>query len=141
MRTACIFVMIHCLSVICHAANAGDVVYCSYAFGKKYEVTLSKDAVERTPVWRDDAENPPLSARKAIKLADALRTKLVQDGKKYKWKRKSAAIQFLPASNQCVWEVDYEPEFQIDFSGIPPELHLFVLMDGTVVQPVISDYR
>lgn len=123
-------------------SDAGPIHY-SYAFGKMYASELPKEALERTPKWPEDAENPPLSARKAIKVADELRLKLVHDTEEYKWKRLSADILFVEGSDRCVWRVYYEARIQAGggSTGRPPSLMLFVLIDGKIVQPEVSDHK
>src|SRR4051794_35689991 len=43
----------------------GRVVLWSYWQGKCYRVTITQAALDKAPAWKDDAENPPLAARKA----------------------------------------------------------------------------
>lgn len=47
-------------------------VYVSYAFGKEYNVRVTKEMVDRAPQWLEKSENPPLSARKALQAANRL---------------------------------------------------------------------
>ncbi len=135
MRNVFSLTILFASSLLCEAGET----HFSYAFGKKYKVEISDEALRRTPIWRDDSDNPPVSARKAIKAADEMRLKLVNDTEDFKWRRESAAIIFLGNSGRCVWEVNYEARFQGNSSGVPNRLRLFVLMDGTIVQPEVSD--
>lgn len=119
--------------------NSEHSSFNSYAFGKRYKTTVTRKALVASPVWRDDADNPPLSARKAIKLADALRATLVKDTEDYAWKRESAEIIFVEHPDRCFWRVHYEAHVKVGSStGMPPALDLFVLMDGTILHPVVS---
>ena len=75
------------------AEPISGVTYHSYAPSKHYKVTITTQALEKSPAWKGDAENPPLSASKAIKLATDLREKLEQDTKEYKWRLGSASLR------------------------------------------------
>lgn len=38
----------------------------SYALGKKYAVLVTQAALDKAPTWKAEADDPPLSARKAM---------------------------------------------------------------------------
>jgi hypothetical protein len=116
------------------------VSFWSYAFGKCYSVAVTQAALDKAPVWKDDSDNPPVAARKAMRLADRLKDKLVKDNDKYRWKREEAALQEA-GEGQWYWVVSYKAVYRGRCSsGVAPFLHLVVLMDGTVVEPkVIAD--
>jgi hypothetical protein len=115
-----------------------DTTYSSYAFSKQYIVSISRAALEKAPSWKDDADNPPLSAKKAIKLANEMKDSLVKDTEDFKWKLESAALK--PAGDgKWYWLVHYDAVFQSAPTGQPNHLRLVVLMDGTVIKPVIKD--
>jgi hypothetical protein len=118
-----------------------ELILNSYAFSKQYKVTITDEAIEKSPAWKDDAENPPLSAKKAIKLADAMKDSLVKDSKDRKWKLTSASLEPL-GDGKWYWLVSYEAEFQGGMStGIAPNLRLVILMDGMAIKPAIKDER
>jgi hypothetical protein len=126
--------LIALLSPLVHASPT----FVSYAFGKQYAVTISREALENSPAWKDDVDNPPLSARKAIKLAEELKNALVKDSKEYKWKLVSAELH---PGDKWFWLINYEAKFQLgDSSGIPNNLRLVVLMDGTVIKPEVANW-
>lgn len=111
----------------------------SYAFSKQYIVSISDEALEKSPPWKEDAENPPLSARKAIKLANEMKDSLVKDSKRYKWVLQFASL-YPTGEGKWYWLVHYDAEFQGGSTGIPNHLQLVVLMDGTVITPLVKDY-
>jgi hypothetical protein len=93
--------------------------------------------LEQAPPWRLEDENPPLSARDALKLAIAERDRL-------------EAVQ--PEQNRCKWwlePVQLHPAGQnrwywvVTYCGFPPgvdggrpyELVIPVLMDGRTIAP------
>lgn len=113
--------------------------HCSHAFGKAYYSEISRDALNKSPAWNTEDENPPLSARKAINLSDARFKKLVKDTEDYKWRREEAAVVFL-GSKFCYWKITYEAWVTRGGSSGPPiTIELFVLMDGTFIEPEVSD--
>lgn len=114
--------------------------HASYAFSKKYNVSVTSDALEKSPTWKEDDENPPLPARKAIRLANEMKDSLVTDSKDFKWKLQNASLQPADAG-KWYWLVHYDAEFQGGSTGRPDNLRLVVLMDGTVIKPVIKDQR
>ena len=120
----------------CHA----DIVHYSYAFSKQYVVSISDDMLEASPSWKDDAENPPLSARKALTLATEMKDTLVKDTQEFKWALRSCTLQ--PADgDKWYWLVRYEAEFQGASTGRPNHLRLVVLMDGLVIKPSVRDHK
>lgn len=125
--------------VFCVTGAFGEHRYASYAFGKKYVSTITNDALENSPKWEQTDENPPVSVRAAIKLADAKRAELVKDRENYKWRRKHAKLIFEDDDGSCYWQIHYEAEFQGSLIGIPPYVDVYILMDGTVLDPKMSD--
>jgi hypothetical protein len=75
--------------MVSSAASADAQTYYSYASyshvpSKQYVVTIPVAALEKSPAWTDDAENPPVSARKAIKLANEMKDRVVRNSNEYK---------------------------------------------------------
>jgi len=107
----------------------------SIAFGKVYWVTATVAALDKAPVWKDDAANPPLSARKAIKLADEARGRRFKDPDEWEWRR--ALVELCDAGKgRWYWSVRYQAYYKgIVYFLRLPEIYLLVLMDGTVVEP------
>jgi hypothetical protein len=114
---------------------SGELTYYSYALDTCYIVTVPEKAWKASPSWDGDQENPPLSARKAINLANKLKDKLVKDSDDWVWKFDSADLR-QGYQDRWYWLVSYEGHFEKGaLDGVPPTLRLVVLMDGTVVQP------
>jgi hypothetical protein len=119
-------------------ADTTLIEHASYAFSKQYIVSITSETLEKSPTWKEDDENPPLPARKAIRLANKMKDSLVKDSKDYKWKLQSASLQPSDAG-KWYWLVHYDAEFQgAGSTGVPDHLRLVVLMDGTVVKPVTN---
>ena len=133
-------------AIMLPVANAGegddvDVrTYPSYAFGKTYTSIVKEDALMKCPAWLETAENPPVSVRKAMRLADAKRQQLVHDTKSCKWRRESVSLEFVDVepSKRFYWHIHYQGHDSHALTGPGDELDLFVLMDGKVVEPIVS---
>jgi hypothetical protein len=123
-----------------NGTSHAQTTYFSYTSGKQYVVEVSREALEKSPAWKDDDENPPLSARRAIRLANAMKGSLVKDSDDYKWQFETAAL--TSDSGKWYWVIRYEAHFQRGVSSGPRAfLRIVVLMDGTVIKPVIHDFK
>lgn len=109
-----------------------------------FGITITQSAIDKTPKWEPADEHPPLSARRAIQLADRLRSQLVKDDKGWRWCLKSATLTpWTPESpsGHWFWEIAYHACPPGGYAGPSNDLHLAVLMDGTVVRPKTSKRR
>ena len=70
----------------------GNTSISSYTLDKVFTVTITDDALQFSPAWDLEKENPPLSARKAIGLASAKRKEMVKDSEEWIWRFTSAAL-------------------------------------------------
>jgi hypothetical protein len=118
----------------------GEEMFRSLANGKQFIVIVHDEEVAKTPKWKADAENPPISARKALSLANAAKERLIKDDDAYKWHLQS--IQ-LTATNKrqegWYWVVCYEGAYHgLGSSGPRKLFKLAVLMDGTVPEPTVA---
>jgi len=52
---------------------------------KHFVVTVTDERLKRTPSWERQNENPPLSARSALKIADDFRKISFKDPPGWKW--------------------------------------------------------
>jgi hypothetical protein len=130
------------LLVVTPASGAGvRIEINSYGLGKRYAVVVTQAALDKAPAWKAEADDPPLPARKAMKLAGATKDRLVQDTKDWVWRQASAALE-ESTDGRWYWLVSYEARPRDGLlSGVAPYLRLVVLMDGTVVKPKVSDDR
>ena len=64
-----------------------------HAFGKQYAVVVTGEELKKAPVWDQSAENPPLSARKALNLVtDFIKT--VKPGRaNFEWRLEHIALR------------------------------------------------
>jgi hypothetical protein len=125
---------------LAQTARAGTE-YWSYAVNKIYVVTVTRGALKKSPTWTPDAENSPLSAGRAIKLANEMKDSLVKDSNGYKWKLRDVSLSPDDyEGGKWFWVISYEASFHkegfiVYSSGTQPFLRLVVLMDGTVIKP------
>jgi hypothetical protein len=130
------------LLVVFPVANddRGVIEIHSYALGKHYIVAVTQKQLDKSPIWKDDAENPPLSARKAMKLTATMKDNLVKDTDRLVWKQEGASLEEA-GDNRWYWLISYrasDPRPGTGSTGQPPTLRLIVLMDGTVIEPQVS---
>jgi hypothetical protein len=133
--------LIAAVSEVGHAESSGaDIDLDSQAFNKVYHTVIRESDVKRAPKWRKDAENPPVSARKAISLAAELRKSLILDSKRYHWRLNHAQLNPYWLPERWYWEVEFEAD-RTDVSnetGLAPVFRAVILMDGTVVKPIVT---
>jgi hypothetical protein len=90
------------------ANNLPGIGLGSHALGKRYRVTITYAELDNTPRWSEDEENPPLSAKKALQVANKMKDSLVKDDEKHKWTLESLTL--TPAGkSRWYWVVTYEP--------------------------------
>jgi hypothetical protein len=130
-------------AVFCVAAtaDAAGIQLYSDAFGNCYVASVTGKDFDKTPDWSPDAENPPVSAKKAISLATKMKDSLAENGKNYKWVLDSAALHRW-TGNKWYWVATYEVQY--DGPRVGPnaaQIRIVVLMDGTAVRPEVSRLR
>lgn len=123
------------------AATAQMKMY-GESFGKRYISTVTWKEIEASPKWAPEEENPPLSARKVIKLATKVKDSLVKDDRHYRWQLDSAELHHW-GGDYWYWVTTYQAYFKGPgaWSGPPILLRLVVLMDGTAVKPDVIRLR
>src|ERR1700719_3854211 len=99
------------------------------------EFEETSELVAKTPVWAPGAETPPLSPRRAQKIASKQMKELVKDRKVWRFQQ----IDLIDMGDHLHWiyvvrfsRAYYGPHIAV-FRG--EYLHPVVLMDGTVVKP------
>jgi hypothetical protein len=126
------------IALVPASTSFAELGFPSRALKNAYITTLSDEVLERTPKWNETDENPPVSARKAISLANGLADKLEPDNDA-NWKRRLEGIQLCQKGQNWFWQAEYEWRPRIGgLGGLPPFLTIIVLMDGTVVQPKVT---
>lgn len=105
------------------------------------QVSLELPKTPTGPKWTGDRPNPPLSTAEAIRLATKKLNGLVQDTDEFYWGLVSASVvPWRYQDGYWYWQITFERHVKRGgSSGWPPEIRLVVLMDGTVVEPQISE--
>jgi hypothetical protein len=124
------------------ASAIGDEVhdYSSYSTvdEKHFESQVSRDEIAKTPVWLPEAENPPLSARRAIEAARKQMEALVHD--RSVWRLES--VQLLDMGDHLHWMyiVEFARQFPEDVAVYGDfSLRVLVLMNGAVITPRLRE--
>jgi hypothetical protein len=137
-NTSCLFFPLFVLTLTPGRCQAQQ--FYSYNGDIQFGVTIRDADIAKAPHWNADAENPPLSPRKALKLANVVKERLVKNDESYKWHLHS--IQLTPTDERqedWFWMVWYEATYlKGDSRGLSPNLRLAVLMDGTVPEPTVK---
>jgi hypothetical protein len=96
---------------------------------------LTDADLNNTPSWDRNAENPPVSARAAIKLATAVKDSLVKDSPHSKWRFRCLHLEYkdLPAiGRKWYWRIRFEEWIDRELpTPIAPTVEVIVLMSGT----------
>lgn len=101
------------------------------AFGKTFVSGVSAEMIFFTPTWDEADENPPVSARAALRLAENMRDSFAEAPDGYTWTPGSPTL--MQQGEHCMWLV----YFMAKRSGDKEKhaLTVIVLMDGTAVRP------
>jgi hypothetical protein len=107
----------------------------SDAFGQTYWSYVFREQLDKTPPWEGKAENPPLSVRRAMELAEKEVARVrAEDG----LNRLVDQVALVPVRDRWIWQVTYVWKVKAGGStGVPDHYHVLVLMDGSVIKPVV----
>jgi hypothetical protein len=88
------FMTIAALLMQCTYLSADDEgTFVGTDFNDTYTVNVTRAALQRTPSWNKQTANPPLSARKSIKLATDFKNSFVKDAPDWKWRFESIGLR------------------------------------------------
>jgi hypothetical protein len=104
--------------------------------GKKYEFRISDEDLQKTPAWAPAAENPPLSARRAIDVARKQLATLIPNGKDWRL----YAVMMRPIEDRWIYLVEFLEPLRGDGGGqqVSAGFQLVVLMNGVAVTPRVT---
>ena len=123
---------------------AGTIQYSYPADRGQYISKITRELRDSSPDWMETESNPPLSARKAISLAEATLRATLKDEVDPSYERFLLAAKLVPlGGKKWCWEVCYVWHVRVGGeTGEPYGFRVFVLMNGKVVQPVeVDGYR
>lgn len=119
-------------------ATTGWVYYCYPPWGNAYASTITEKMLAASPEWADSEPDPPLSARKAMALAERTYSAVAKgEPIREELERELAWVRLVPlGKKKWCWEVRYQWHIRLGASsGTPSDFRVFVLMNGDVVQP------
>jgi hypothetical protein len=100
-------------------------------YDHSYTVTVTREGLDASPSWWAEQDNPPLPAKRALQLATEKATQVLGERPGPHWKLES--MQLIPAGT-CKWFWLFRyVEDGTCCVGIPLNLTLAVLMDGSIV--------
>lgn len=122
-------------SIVVLLFQGGDDVFfraSDTAFGKTFASKLTADALLSSPEWDENSENPPVSARSALKAAREMRDLVITTPEGFEWTRGSLTL--MRPSEHCFWLVRFRAASENDDGW--HHFTVVVLMDGTALKPV-----
>ena len=127
------------ISMLLASPVAAETKLFSYDIDQSFTTTITDAAIKKTPAWRSGEDNPPLSARRALSLAEREKSQLVTDTKDWTWEFSTATL--VPTKNdRWYWVIKYQAHGPPGSggTGLKPYLDVAVLMDGTVVETTVT---
>lgn len=119
--------------VVCVSATLGELRYLSSPItGPERETIVADEMIKSSPHWKKSSENPPVSARRALKLTNEyVAAHIIEDDE---WRRDLPSLALVPVEDKWLWKVNYVwwPKHG-GLGGVAPWLSVIILMDGTVV--------
>jgi hypothetical protein len=110
----------------------------SYVDKKTFESKVSGEEIADTPAWLPEAENPPLSARSALKHARQQMETLVPD----RHVRNLESIQLMDMGDHLHWIyiVEFERQYPEEVAVFGDHsVRIVVLMNGAVITPKLKE--
>jgi hypothetical protein len=107
-----------------------------------FAATITEDIIQSSPAWDPNDLNPPVSARAALQIEDRVRKEMLRDDSFWKWGLNEISLVPLNGeSNKWCWSVRFTafPE-NGGVGGNVPEFGVFILMDGSVIKPSVSEH-
>ena len=110
-----------------------------YVFGKRYQSETGENhkGFAEAPTWEKAAENPPLSARKALERGDKLAGDLVEQPAG--WHRELECLSLVPIAKKWIWQPKYIWRSATGRRAGDRSVPFMILMDGTAVAPRVTD--
>jgi hypothetical protein len=119
---------------------AFNMSFDAYFDGNRYEFVIRHDMVEQAPLWNPDLEpNPPLSAAEALAKSKACISAVpTWPGTEWKFEQ----IGLGNAAGGWFWVSRYRLAQNDGVrTGAWPFMFCAILMDGTVVRPIITKQK
>lgn len=111
----------------------------SYNATNQYKFQVSSASINKTPIWRESDDQPPLPARKALRAARNSLVKLVADGAQ--WRLEEVSLSPLSENEgHWIYLVKFYPPLPPSgvFEGHIEPMIIPVLMSGIAIEPKIN---
>jgi hypothetical protein len=105
----------------------------SYVLGQRWDFTVLRRDLERTPLWADSDETPPLAPRRAIAVARSELERLVPAADA--WRLSNVQLRPVHGPGRWIYLVGFDEPAPGPMGGIGQTLEIVVLMNGVAVQP------
>ena len=105
--------------------------------GKQYLYKASQADILRTPIWKADADFPPLSARKAQEIPRREMQVILGSGKE-QWVQHETTIADVGDGMHFVYIIQFEPPLGEQSCLGCDFIRIIVLMDGSVPKPIVK---
>ena len=118
----------------------GDSVasWSSYFNRQRFDFNITEEQLNDTPSWQENADNPPLSARKAIQVAQAFLPKMI--AKSEQWTLHKLSLEKMGDKDKWVYVVQFEGPHP-GGDGFVSTMDIVVLMSGVPVKPKVSEWE
>jgi len=100
-----------------------------------YESIVTDEQLLKTPIWKLGAAHPPVAARRADRLATERFQRLA--GRPPDLTRTEIRLVDMGDGLHWFYAVLFE-DVTNPYAGLPPNGTIVVLMDGTVIEPKVS---
>jgi hypothetical protein len=102
--------------------------------GKRFDFEVTREQLLRAPPWAADQDSPPLSPRRAERLAATKLHELVSN--RNAWERKQIILENMGDGVHWIYIVEYSRVGEI-LGGLSLPFRVVILMDGTVIEPKV----
>lgn len=128
--------LVFIVAVLCCQIWAKEVIVfrISTSFlDRDYDYILNASRLAKTPSWKDEQDNPPLSLRKALSAGREYLARIVKDSGK--WEIEQISLRSVGAPDKWIYIIEVSPPLPPGgLEGKQRISKLIVLMDGTVLE-------
>jgi hypothetical protein len=113
----------------------------NYVGENRYDFTVTTEEMTKSPVWGEQDENPPLSARRAMQIARKRLDELIPDAKDWKFEDLSMYEWKDGHWLDLIEFEDIGPPGETHYNGPSITMRIPVLMNGVAIQPKVTHLK
>jgi hypothetical protein len=120
------------------AGGQARATYNNYHSDNRYDFEITNERLANSPVWSEDQDCPPLTARTALKIASAQLHQLFHDADKWS----NRGLQLTQLGDRWLYLVEFEepaPPGVSEYLASP--FRIPVLMNGETIEPKVSPWK